>query len=437
MRVVVFMQTIADIASNFSMVLILFCGLFVTIRLRGFQFRHFITSLREVCKGLIKKNKKSGISSFGAVATALAGTIGVGNIAGVCTAIAAGGAGALFWIWVAAFFGMALKFSEIVLAVLFRVKKEGKLRAGPMFYIERGLNSRKGAMLFSVLAMVASFGIGNLAQSNTAAVIIAESFGVDIIFVGFFLTLIVCFLLFGGVSRIVSINCVVVPIISFIYIISCLYIIFINIEKLPSVIDRVLYEAFSFRGGFGGTAFLAVRYGVSRGVFSNEAGLGSSPIIHGVAECKSAIRQGLWGIFEVFFDTILICSLTAFAIMLSGGFRGEATGIIAANNGFVLVFGDMGGYLLAFSMVFFALSSIAGWSVYGERAAEYIGGARAALLYKWVFAGFILFGSILDVSKVFMISDILNAAMATVNLVAVILLIGLVVDETKKDGDKW
>ncbi len=434
MKRVEIVELIADVASSFSVILILFCGIFVSVKLKGFQFRFFATSLKEVCCGIGKSKNKGGISSFKAVATALAGTIGVGNIAGVSTAIAAGGAGALFWIWVAAFFGMALKFSEIVLAVKYRVKKGDEYRAGPMFYIERGLNKKKTAVCFSILTVITSFGIGNLAQSNTAAVIISESFDIPIFVVGFALAAVVFYLLFGGVSRVVMINSVVVPIISLLYIVCSFYIVVVNIKEMPVVVDEILKGAFTFRGGAGGSAFLAVRYGVSRGIFSNEAGLGSSPIIHGVADCKNPVRQGLWGIFEVFFDTILICSLTAFATLMSGGFYGGATGIVATNNSFVSAFGDIGGYLLAISMVFFAISSITGWSVYGERAAEYLGGRRLVLLFRVVFAAFVLVGAMMQVSRVFMISDILNSAMAAVNLAAVLSLISVVLAEIRA---KW
>ena len=302
-------------------------GLFLSIKTNFLQFRKFGFMMKNTVMGMFSKNQhqkdSSGVSPFQAVATAMAGTIGTGSIAGLSTAIVSGGPGAVFWMWISALLGMVTKYSEIVLSLKYREKNDdGKWVGGPMYYIKNGLNIKWLAALFAIFAMVACLGTGNATQSNSIAVALKSTIGINPYITGAVLTAIAIAVILGGMRRIASVNEKLVPIMAVFYVACAVLALFFNIEKVPAAFALIFREAFNFKAAAGGTAgygiMLAMHYGFSRGVFSNEAGLGSAPIAHAASSTKSPVQQGLWGMFEVFFTTIIICTLSALVILTTG-----------------------------------------------------------------------------------------------------------------------
>lgn len=385
-----------------------------------------------------KRRSKSALTPFQAMTTALAGTVGTGNIAGVTGALFVGGAGSVFWMWISAFIGMCTKYAEIVLAVHYRRKDStGAYRGGAMYYIEDGLGTgeRWLAVVFAVLGCAASFGIGNMAQSCEISGAAKALFGADVRLSGLITAALVGLVVIGGIKRIGTVTGYLVPAMSVFYVLAGAYVIIVRAQDVPQMLWRIVSEAFSLKavggGVFGCGMARAVKLGFSRGVFSNEAGLGSAPIAHAAADTDEACEQGMWGIFEVFVDTIVICSITAFAVLLSGitdlpsGLDEYASCGAAAAAAFNAVMHcTLGGKIIQLSLIFFALSSIICWCYYGESCLHYLtGGSRAVdLVYKAVFICFCYLGAIGSGTVIWDISDTLNGLMALPNLAALLLL---------------
>lgn len=415
-------------------------GIFFTVRLKGIQFFHFSQVWKETLgKAWKTKQRKAGtISPFQATATALAGTLGTGNIAGIATAIAGGGPGAVFWMWLSSLFSMALKYAEILLAVKFRtVNQSGEQVGGPMYYMEKGLGCRWMALWFAAMCVLASFGIGNMAQANAAAQSLKEAFALPAWAAGVILAAAVGLALFGGIRRIAGWTERIVPIMAVFYIGAALWVLCAHIDRIPAAMHMIWESAFHFDAASGGVlGFIvsrSVRYGVSRGVFSNEAGMGSAPIVHGAAQTDSPARQGMWGILEVFLDTTIMCTMTALVILTSGVSVSDADGAALTLSAFESVMGGGAAVFLAVSVVFFAAASIMGWSYCGEKALEYLTPSKKVrVCYRVLYLAAILLGAVGTVEAVWLVSDLLNLSMAIPNVTAVLLLSPIVVRESKE-----
>ena len=427
-------------------------GVFLTFRTGWVQVRRFGYIMRNTVGSLFRKKGQtdhgSNLSPFQAVTTALAGTVGTGNIAGVTGAIFIGGPGAVFWMWVSAFFGMCTKYAEIALAMKFRdTGADGVHKGGPMYYIENGLgkNWKWLAVVFALLGGLASFGIGNIAQSSEIAGAVSGLFGLDPMVTGIALTVLVGVVVLGGVKRIGQVTSLLVPFMSVFYVAAGIVVILMRITDIPGVFAAIFSSAFSFEavggGVFGYAIMIAMKNGFARGVFSNEAGLGSAPIAHAASSTEEPAEQAIWGVFEVFFDTIVICSITAFTVLLSGFELGEAAleGYASKGSAAVAAFnsilpGTLGGTIIQLSLVFFALSTILSWSYYGERCWGYISRDNKVVtsVYKVIFVLFCIVGATGSGDLMWNISDTLNGAMAIPNLIALLLLSGAVATITKE-----
>lgn len=428
-------------------------GVFLTAKTKWLQVSHFGRIMKATVGSLFKKDNKDAksdgknISAFQAVSTALAGTVGTGNIAGVTGAIFAGGPGAVFWMWVAAFFGMVTKYSEIVLAMKFRVKdKEGLYHGGPMYYIENGIGKswKWLAVIFCLLGGFASFGIGNIAQGNEIAGSLFDLFGLPQLWGGILLAIVVALVTIGGIQRISKVTSILVPFMSVFYILAGIIIIIMRIGDIPAVLGQIFSQAFSFKsvggGLFGYTIMMAMKQGFARGVFSNEAGLGSAPIAHAASSTEEPCEQAIWGVFEVFIDTIIICSITAFAVLLSGildaegglsAFTSKGSAAAAAFN--TILPGTIGGKIIQISLLFFALSTILSWAYYGENCWRYLTNDNKAIImaYKVIFILVCVVGAVGSGTLMWDIADTLNGLMAIPNLIALLVLSGTVAKITK------
>jgi AGCS family alanine or glycine:cation symporter len=411
----------------YTMALLIGSGLYLTVLTRGVQFRMLGRTMREVLGKVLTRSQGEGtVSPFQAVATALASTVGVGNIAGVSTAITIGGPGALFWLIVSGLVGMATKFCEIVAALTWRVKDDtGTYRGGAMYILERGLGMRWPGILFALLTSLAAFGIGNMVQANSVAESLRASFGVDSRISGAVIVVLCGAVILGGIRRIAEVTQFLVPFMCLLYLIGCAFILVRYIDLLPAVIELVLESAFTGHaaaGGFAGaTVAQAIRYGVARGLFSNEAGLGSAPIAHAAAQTDHPARQGLYGIFEVFVDTILVCTATGLVVLLTGqwseGETGAALAARAFETGLPGVWGDV---VVTTGIATFAFSTLLGWSFYGETGASYLLGTRVILPYRLLWLALAYVGAIGSLHVVWDVADTLNGLMALPNLVAVL-----------------
>ncbi|MDK2801890.1 MAG: sodium:alanine symporter family protein [Oscillospiraceae bacterium] len=441
-----FIEVIYKIISGpYILLFLLIIGIYITFKTSFIQIFKLGDIWKETIGSLLKKSKKidvKNITPFQAMSTALGGTMGVGNIVGIGTAMVLGGVGSIFWMWISAFFGMAVKYSEIVLSVEYRQKGEdGKNIGGPMFYLEKGLGIKFLSIIFSISCIIASFGIGNMTQINAISVSINGTFGTNKLLIGIFVIIIISSIIVGGVSRIGKFAEKIIPTVSGMYIIFAFYIIIINIQNVPQAFSSIFLSAFSFKSAIGGVAgytiLSSIKYGISRGIFSNEAGLGSSPIIHGASDTQSSVKQGFWGIFEVFIDTIVVCTITAIAIISSGSFINEHDGSQFTLNAFKSSFGSFGEYFIIFSIVIFAISSIISWCYYGERSLNYLTDKKIYILfYRIIFLFVILIGSVMDISIVWKISDIFNLFMMAPNVIGIILLMDKIVDKTKLYTDR-
>ncbi|MDQ3673188.1 MAG: sodium:alanine symporter family protein [Gemmatimonadota bacterium] len=393
------------------------------------QFRHLGTALGEVLGKLKQRNAGAGsVTPFQAVATALASTVGVGNIAGVATAITLGGPGALFWLWISGLLGMGTKYAEIVIAMHYRERDAaGVMRGGAMYTLKkRGLGWL--GTIFAALTALAAFGIGNMVQANSVAQSLNASFGLSPAIVGGVLVVISAVVILGGIKRIAAFAEILVPFMAIFYLLGGIAVILLHAGRIPEALGLVFNGAFSgtaATGGFAGAGvMLALRYGIARGLFSNEAGLGSAPMVHAAAETDHPVRQGLYGIFEVFVDTILICTTTGLAILVTGVWTGEATGAALTVEAFSAGLpGAWGGIIVTTGLVLFAFSTLIGWSYYGETGAVYLLGTRAALPYRILWLVFIYLGAVGSLKLVWDVADTLNGLMAIPNLVSVLIAI--------------
>ena len=425
-------------------------GVYLTFRTGWIQVRWFGYILKHTVGTLFRKSEKdhgNNLTPFQAVTTALAGTVGTGNIAGVTGAIFVGGPGAVFWMWVSAFFGMCTKYSEIALAMQFRSTDEnGVHKGGPMYYIEKGLgkNWKFLAVIFAILGGLASFGIGNIAQSSEIAGAMNGLFGISPLITGVILSAIVAVVLIGGVKRIGQVTSYLVPFMAMFYIAAGIIVIIMRAGQIPAAFAAIFSSAFSFEavggGVFGYAIMVAMKQGFARGVFSNEAGLGSAPIAHAASSTEEPAEQAIWGVFEVFFDTIVICTITAMAVLLSGmplgadalsAYASKGAAAVAAFNS--ILPGTLGGTIIQISLLFFALSTILSWSYYGERCWGYITGNNKVfdLVYKVIFILFCIVGATGSGTLMWDIADTLNGMMAIPNLIALLGLSGVVAKITK------
>jgi len=445
------------------LVLLLGTGIFLTIRTHWIQIGKFGFIMRNTLGSLFKKRSKGSgqnLSPFQAVSTALAGTVGTGNIAGVTGAIFAGGPGAVFWMWLSAFFGMCTKYSEIVLSMKYReTDQNGVYRGGPMYYIKNGLgkNWKWLAAVFALLGGLACFGIGNIAQSSEIAGAVVTLAGVKAgteqamtiqLIAGIVLAAVVAIVIIGGVKRIGQVTSYLVPVMSVLYIAAGIIVLILKITSFPATLWLIVKSAFSFKavgGGLFGIAIMnAMKNGFARGVFSNEAGLGSAPMAHAASTVEEPCEQAIWGVFEVFVDTIVICSITAFAVLMSGvldvpggldAFAAQGAAAVTAFN--MIIPGTLTGTIIQISLLFFALSTIIGWAYYGENCWGYLFGGNKLVLYvyKALFVLMCIVGATGSGQLMWDIANTLNGLMAIPNLIALLPLSGVVVKLTREYFD--
>lgn len=467
----------------FGVMLLVCTGIIMTCLTKFFQVTHFAHWMKNTIGSILHKNisshskEKESISQFQALCTALAATVGVGNIAGVATAIATGGPGAVFWMWVAAFFGMMTHYSESVLSIYYRRRNaSGEWTGGAMYYLQDGLGGKKHckkigrvlAILFSCFAVLASFGIGNLSQVNTIASNLSSAFEIKaltditvggtnlyMIIIGIVLMIFAGLVVVGGIKRVGSVTEKFVPFMVIFYIVGALVIVGYNYQNIIPAIGSVFRFAFGVPAIAGGAAGIAVKevmtMGLKRGVFSNEAGLGSSAMVHSASNVKEPVRQGMWGIFEVFADTIIICTLTALVVLTSGlvdldtgRMLTDAKETVLVSDAFKTTFtaiggeslGAFGGGFIAIAILLFAFSTVLGWSYYGTKAWEYLFGTKSTIIYKIVFVATIICGATMSLDLAWNISDTFNGLMMIPNLIGVLSLSGLVMKITKNYVDR-
>lgn len=413
-------------------------GIWLTIRLRLLQVFKLGSALKLI---FCAKNDGSGdVNSFRALCTALAATVGTGNIVGVATAIKAGGPGAIFWMWIAAFFGMATKYAECLLAVKYRtVDANGAISGGPMYYIENGLGKKYKplAVIFAVFGILcAYFGIGTFAQVNSIVEITRISAGIPVVYTGIALTVLVAVVTIGGLKSIARVAGKIVPLMALLYFVTTVGILITFADQVPAAAALIIESAFNptaASGGFlGATVMMAMRNGVARGVFSNESGLGSAPIVAAAAKTKWPAEQGLISMTGTFIDTIIICTLTGLTLVVTGVWQGDLNGAAMTEQAFVMGFPAFGSILLMVGLVLFAFTTILGWNYYGERCVEYLMGVKAILPYRLIFIGLIACGPFLKLEEIWVLADIVNGLMAIPNLIALLALTGVIVAETKK-----
>lgn len=413
-------------------------GIFLTIRLKLLQVSKLPLAMKLI---LTAKNKGTGdISSFKALCVAMSATVGTGNIVGVATAVAAGGPGAIFWMWMAAFFGMATKYAEGLLAIKYRSKDAlGQVAGGPMYYIELGLGKkyRPLAIIFAVFCvLVAFFGIGTFAQVNAIVESVNISFGVPAYATDIVLTILVAAITIGGLKSIARAASAIVPFMAVLYFFTCLFIIILHVSDIPNAIAVIIESAFTGHaalGGFAGsTIMIAMQSGIARGVFSNESGLGSAPIAAAAAKTQWPAEQGLISMTGTFIDTIIICTMTGLTLVLTDVWHGEAAGAAMTNIAFSQDYGSIGGTFLTISLALFAFTTILGWNYYGERACQYLFGIKGILPYRIIFICLVASGAFLELEAIWILADIVNGLMAIPNLIALIGLSGVIVAETKK-----
>ncbi len=440
------------------LVLLVGTGILMTVLTKVFQISHFgywmkhtlgsIFTDRHITKHTGTEDKS--ISQFQSLCTALAATIGTGNIVGVSSALIFGGPGAIFWMWIVAFFGMMTNYSENVLGIYYRKKNEkGEWSGGAMYYLRDGLGAKKGmkgvgavlAVLFSLFCLLASFGIGNMSQINSIAGNMKAAFHVPTFITGIVLMILAGLVILGGIKRIASVTEKLVPVMALLYIVGALVVCVLNINQFGAVFSSIFKGAFAMKavgGGIVGSGIkLAITWGMKRGVFSNEAGLGSSVMVHSSSNVKEPVRQGMWGIFEVFADTIVVCTLTAFVVLSSGLVDLNTGEVLSSSEGSALVgeafskvFGSLGPAFIAVAILLFAFSTVLGWSHYGTKAFEYLFGSKATIIYRVIFIVFIVFGATMKLQLAWDLSDTFNGLMAIPNLIGVLTLSPVVVKIT-------
>lgn len=451
-------EAVNSVVNNFiwgvpAMICIIGVGLYLSIRTRFLQIRKFPYSMKVTLGRMMKKKEASdgAMTPFQAVCTALAATVGTGNVAGVAGAIAIGGPGAVFWMWVSALLGMCTKFAEVTLAVHFReTNAQGDLVGGPMYYIKNGLDKKWHflAYLFAAFGVLAVFGTGNATQVNTITTAIdsalssfnilpADAVKLVNLIIGVALAIIIALILIGGIKRIGNVTSKLVPFMAIMYIVLALGVIFFHIKDVPAVFASIIEGAFhpaSVTGGVVGSFFMSMKKGVSRGIFSNEAGLGTGSIAHACADTKKPVKQGFFGIFEVFVDTIIICTMTALVILCSGVpvNYGEAAGAELTISGFTTVYGNWVSIFTAVAMCCFAFSTIIGWGLYGTRCIEFLLGSRSNMPFMVLYSLTAIVGATMNLGLMWSIAETFNGLMVIPNLIAVFLLSGVVVKLTKE-----
>lgn len=441
------------------LVLLVGTGILMTALTKFFQLTHIKHWFKNTIGGIfhdehITKHtdkEDQSISQFQSLCTALAATIGTGNIVGVASALIAGGPGAIFWMWIVAFFGMMTNYSENVLGIYYRRKNErDEWCGGAMYYLKDGLGSYKGfkqigavlAVLFSIFCVMASFGIGNMSQINSISGNMKSAFGIPTYVTGIALLILAALVIVGGLKRIASVTEKLVPFMAIIYVVGALAVFLMNIDQCGAIFSAIFKGAFGLRavgGGIVGSGVkMALTWGMKRGVFSNEAGLGSSVMVHSSSNVKEPVRQGMWGIFEVFADTIIVCTLTAFVVLSSGLVDLETGAVLSSSEGSALVgeafatkFGSIGPMFIAIAILLFAFSTVLGWSHYGSKAWEYLFGTKSMIAYKIVFVLMIYVGATMNLGLAWDLSDTFNGLMAIPNLIGVLSLSPIVMKITK------
>lgn len=449
---------------TFGIALLFIAGILMTAINKGFQFSHFIHWIKMTIGAIFKdkhvtahtEKDNKAISQFQSLCTALAATIGTGNIVGVATAIVLGGPGAIFWMWIMAIFGMMTNYSENVLGIYYRRKGEnGEWHGGAMYYLRDGLGSYKGckwigivlAVLFSAFCLLASFGIGNMSQVNSIAGNMKSAFNIPSWVTGIALVILSSVVILGGLKRVASVTEKLVPFMAILYIIGALVVIVAHGNMIPAAFVSIFKGAFSAKSATGGVVGygiqMAITWGFKRGAFSNEAGLGSSVMVHSSSNVKEPVRQGMWGIFEVFADTIIVCTLTALVVLTSGLVDLESGKMISENvksalvgEAFGTIFGKAGPMFIAIAILLFAYSTVLGWSHYGTTAWGYLFGDKSSLIYKIIFVVMIFFGCTMSLDLAWDLSDTFNGLMMIPNLIGVIALCPIVSKITKNYIDR-
>ncbi len=424
------------------LVLLVGTGVFLTFRLRGVQFHGLLHGLWMAFVVRREKGAEGDISHFQALMTALAATVGTGNIAGVATAVASGGPGALFWMWITGLFGMATKYGEAVLAVKYRTTDErGEMAGGPMYYLRDGLKAPWLGFLFALFASIAAFGIGNMVQTNSVADAVQTTFAVPTWITGVVLAVLTGAVILFGIKGIGRVTGILVPAMIVAYMAGAIVLLIVHIEEIPAALALVFEHAFTpvaATGGFAGAVVKeAVRFGVARGVFSNESGLGSAPIAAAAAQTRSPVSQALVSMTQTFIDTIVVCSLTGLALIVTGAWSSGQTGAALTLEAFSIGLpwqlgglGAIGGLVVTIGLILFAYSTILGWCYYGEKSISYIFGARSVVPYRVVFVLLVAVGAVLKVDLVWNLSDLMNGMMAFPNLVGLLFLSGVIARET-------
>lgn len=451
-------EAVNSVVNNFiwgvpAMICIIGVGLYLSIRMRFLQIRKFPYSMKVTLGRMMKKKEASdgALTPFQAVCTALAATVGTGNVAGVAGAIAIGGPGAVFWMWISALLGMCTKFAEVTLAVHFReTNAQGDLVGGPMYYIKNGLDKKWHflAYLFAAFGVLAVFGTGNATQVNTITTAIdsalssfnvlpADAVNLVNLIIGVALAIIIALILIGGIKRIGNVTSKLVPFMAIMYIVLALGVIIFHIKSVPAVFASIIEGAFhpaSVTGGVVGSFFMSMKKGVSRGIFSNEAGLGTGSIAHACADTKKPVKQGFFGIFEVFVDTIIICTMTALVILCSGVpvNYGEAAGAELTISGFTAVYGNWVSIFTAVAMCCFAFSTIIGWGLYGTRCIEFLLGSRSNMPFMVLYSLTAIVGATMNLGLMWSIAETFNGLMAIPNLIGIFLLSGTAITLTKE-----
>ena len=414
-------------------------GVYLSLRLFFLQFTMLPFALKQAFLPHKKHGKKSDgsdhegdVSQFGALMTALSATIGTGNIAGVATAVVLGGPGAVFWMWITAIFGMATKYAEAILAVKYRVKNErGEMSGGPMYYLEHGCKMKWLAIAFALFGSIAAFGIGSSVQSNSVALSVQSSLGIEPWITGVVLTVFTGLVILGGIKSIARASSVIVPVMAIVYVLGGLVIIFTNLDKLWPAVSLIFNDAFTGQAVAGGAIGAVIRYGVARGVFSNEAGMGSAPIAAAAAKTDHPGRQALISMTGTFLDTIIVCSITGIVLVMGDMYMGGERGAALTVQTFNLLLPGFGGFIVTFGLIFFAYSTILGWCYYGEKCATYLLGEKAVMPYRVIYIITVMLGTIATLDLVWSLADVFNGLMAIPNLIGLVLLAGVVVKETK------
>lgn len=437
-------QALLDKASDIVwglplIILLVGTGIYLTFRLKFLQVGSLGYALKLAFSPKQDQTSEGDISHFQALTTASAATVGTGNIVGVATAVVLGGPGAVFWMWLAGFFGMATKYGEAILAVKYRVKDDkGEMSGGPMYYLEHGLKQKWLGVLFALFGALAAFGIGNGTQAKAVADLMNDTFSVPHYITGIALVIFAGLVILGGIKWIGQVTAFFVPFMAIFYILAGLIVMILNIHLVPEAIGIIIKYAFTGEAATGGAIGAAIRFGVARGLFSNEAGMGSAPIAAAAAKTDMPGRQALVSMTQVLFDTLIICSITGITIVMSGQWEDKSieAGVLTS-AAFQTLLGDFGPYLITFGLLFFASSTILGWGYYGEKCFQYlVKNPTAVTIYRAVFVLFIFVGATATLDAVWSLADVLNGLMAIPNLIGLLGLSGVIIYETKRFQEK-